>query len=90
MSTFTDFWAKFGKKMDSVTMATEIIIKELSMNYFVLSENKQVQKVSLKSVTRREKQLCSIFTENHWQNNQYPVPEVMCGKLIGHFLQIDA
>ena len=55
MSTFTDFWAKIGKKMDSVTMATEIIINELSMNYFVLSENKQVQKVSLKPVTRHEK-----------------------------------
>ena len=51
MYTFTDFWAKF----DSVTMATEIIINELSMNCFVLSENKQVQKVSLKPVTRHEK-----------------------------------
>ena len=35
-------------------MAMEIKIKELSLNYFVLGENKQVQKVSLKSVTRRE------------------------------------
>ena len=44
-------------------MATEVTIKELSMNYFVLGENNQVQKVSLKSETMREK-LCSIFTEN--------------------------
>ena len=33
------------------------------MKDFVLGENKQVQKVSLKSETMREK-LCSIFTEN--------------------------
>ena len=39
-------------------------IKELSMNEFVLGENQQVQKVSLKSETMREK-LCSIFTENN-------------------------
>ena len=38
-------------------------IKELSMNDLVFDENKQVQKVSLKSETMREK-LCSIFTEN--------------------------
>ena len=44
-------------------MATEVKIKELSMNGFVLGENNQVQKVSLKSETMREK-LCSIFTEN--------------------------
>ena len=44
-------------------MATEVKIKELSMNYLVLDENKQVQKFSLKSETMREK-LCSIFTEN--------------------------
>ena len=44
-------------------MATEVKIKELSMNDLVLGENKQVQKVSLKSETMREK-LCSIFTEN--------------------------
>ena len=44
-------------------MATEIKIKELSMNNLVLGENKQIQKVSLKSKTMREK-LCSIFTEN--------------------------
>ena len=43
-------------------MATEIKIKELSMNNLVLGENKQIQKVSLKSETMREK-LCSIFTE---------------------------
>ena len=44
-------------------MATEVKIKELSLNDFVLGENKQVQKVSLKSKTMCEK-LCSIFTEN--------------------------
>ena len=44
-------------------MATKVKIKELSMNDFVLGENKQVGKVSLKSETMREK-LCSIFTEN--------------------------
>ena len=44
-------------------MATEVKFKELSMNDFVLGENNQVQKVSLKSKTMREK-LCSIFTEN--------------------------
>ena len=42
-------------------MATEVKIKELSMNNFVLDENNKVQKVSLKSETMREK-LCSIFT----------------------------
>ena len=44
-------------------MATKVKIKELSMKDFVLGENKQVQKVSSKSETMREK-LCSIFTEN--------------------------
>ena len=44
-------------------MVTEVKIKEQSMNYLVLGESKQVQKVSLKSETMREK-LCSIFTEN--------------------------
>ena len=44
-------------------MATEVKIKELSMNDLVWGENKQVQKVLLKSETMREK-LCSIFTEN--------------------------
>ena len=44
-------------------MATEVKIKELSMNDLVWAENKQVQKVSLKSETMRET-LCSIFTEN--------------------------
>ena len=44
-------------------MAMEVKFKELSMNYFVLGENKQAQKVSLKSETMREK-ICSIFTEN--------------------------
>ena len=44
-------------------MATEVKIKELSMSDYVLGENNQVQKVSLKSETMREK-LCSIFTEN--------------------------
>ena len=44
-------------------MATEVKFKELSMNYFVLGEINQVQKVSLKSETMREKN-CSIFTEN--------------------------
>ena len=44
-------------------MATEVKIKELNMNDFVLAESNQVQKVSLKSETMREK-LCSIFTEN--------------------------
>ena len=44
-------------------MATEVKIKELSMKDFILGEDKQVQKVSLKSETIREK-LCSIFTEN--------------------------
>ena len=45
-------------------MATEVKIKELSINDFVLGENNQVQKVSSKFETMREK-LCSIFTENH-------------------------
>ena len=44
-------------------MATEVKIKELSTNDFILGENNQVQKVSSKSKTMREK-LCSIFTEN--------------------------
>ena len=44
-------------------MATEIKMEELSMNNLVLGENKQIQKVSLKSETMREKP-CSIFTEN--------------------------
>ena len=44
-------------------MATEVKIKELSMNDFILGANNQVQKVSLKSETMCEK-LCSIFTEN--------------------------
>ena len=44
-------------------MATEVKIKKISMNDLVLGENKQVQKVLLKSETMREK-LCSIFTEN--------------------------
>ena len=44
-------------------MATKVKSKELSMNDFVLGENNQVQKVSLKSETMHEK-LCSIFTEN--------------------------
>ena len=44
-------------------MATEVKLKELSMNNLFWDENKQVQKVSLKSETMREK-LCSIFTEN--------------------------
>ena len=44
-------------------MATEAKIKELSMHDLVLDENRQVQKVSLKSETMREK-LCSIFTKN--------------------------
>ena len=44
-------------------MATEVKIKEFSIKDFVLGENKQVQKVSLKSETMREK-LCSIFTDN--------------------------
>ena len=44
-------------------MATEVKTKELSINDLVLCENKQIQKVSLKSETMREK-LCSIFTEN--------------------------
>ena len=44
-------------------MATEVKIKELNMNDFILGENNQVQKVLLKSETMREKH-CSIFTEN--------------------------
>ena len=44
-------------------MATEVKFKELSMNYFVLGESNRVQKLSLKSETKREK-ICSIFTEN--------------------------
>ena len=54
------FWSK---TLDSVTMATEVQIKELSMHDLALGENKQEQKVLLKSETMREK-LCSIFTEN--------------------------
>ena len=52
-----------SKTLDSVTMATEVNIKDLSMNDLVLGEKKHIQKVSLKSETMREK-LCSIFTEN--------------------------
>ena len=44
-------------------MAMEVKNKDLSMNDFILGENKQVQRVSLKSETMREK-LCSIFTKN--------------------------
>ena len=44
-------------------MAMEVKTEELSMNDLVCGENKQVQKVSLKSETMREKR-CSIFTEN--------------------------
>ena len=44
-------------------MATEVKNEKLSMNDFVLGENNQVQKVSLKSETMREN-LFSIFTEN--------------------------
>ena len=57
---FGHFWPK---TLNSVTMATEVKNKELTMNDLVLGENNQVQKVSLKSETMREK-LCSIFTEN--------------------------
>ena len=64
MSIFSHFGALFCQKtLDSVTMATDVKIKELSMNDFVLGGNNQVQKVSLKSETMRE-QLCFIFTEN--------------------------
>ena len=64
MSIISDFLGIFwSKTLNSVTMATEVKIKELSMNGLVLGENKQVQKVSLKSETMREK-LCSIFAEN--------------------------
>ena len=52
-------------------MATEVKIKELSMNDLVLDENKQVQKVLLKSETMREK-LCSIFTL--FILTLYPIP----------------
>ena len=52
-----------GKTLDSVTMATKVKIKELKMDDLVLGENNQVQTVSLKSETMREK-LCSIFTES--------------------------
>ena len=57
---FGNIWPK---TLDLVTMATEVKIKELSMKNFVLGENKQVQKVTLKSESMCEK-LCSIFTEN--------------------------
>ena len=43
-------------------MATKFKIKQ-NKHDLVLGENKQVQKVSLKSETMREK-LCSILTEN--------------------------
>ena len=63
-SIFSDILDTFWPKtLDTVTMATEVKIKELGMNDFVLGENSQVQKVSLKSEPMREK-LCSIFTEN--------------------------
>ena len=42
------FWSK---TLDLITMAAEVKIKELSINYFVLGENNQVQKVSSKSET---------------------------------------
>ena len=45
-------------------MATEEEIKDLSMNDLVLGENKQVQKVSLKSETMREKTLLHIYRES--------------------------
>ena len=41
-------------------MATEVKIKELSMKDFVMGKNKQVQKVSFKFKTMREK-LCSYL-----------------------------
>ena len=63
MSIFSDLGTFWSKTLDSITMATEVKIKELSMNDLVWGENKQVQKVLLKSETMREK-LCSIFTEN--------------------------
>ena len=50
-------------------MATEVKIKELSMNDLVLGENKQVHTVSLNSETMREK-LCSLFTDNIHRNKR--------------------
>ena len=44
-------------------MAMEVKIKELSMSDFVLGENNQVQKVSLKSETMREKTWLHIYRE---------------------------
>ena len=44
-------------------MATKVKIKEITMNDFVLGENKLLQRVSLKSESMREKH-CSIFTGN--------------------------
>ena len=61
---FTDHKKAFiFRHLDLVIIATNIKIKELSMNDFVSGENKQAQKFSLKSETMREK-LCFIFTEN--------------------------
>ena len=64
MSIFSDFWALFGQKLwIRLPWHRKKKIKELSMNDLVLGENKQVQKVSLKSEIMCEK-LCSISTEN--------------------------
>ena len=40
MSIFSDFRHFLAKTLDSVTMAKEVKIKELSTNDFVLGENK--------------------------------------------------
>ena len=44
-------------------MATGVKVKELSMNDLVWDVSKQVQKVSLKSETKREKTLLHIYRE---------------------------
>ena len=63
MSIFGDFGHFLAKNFGFGYHGNGSNIKELSMNDFVLGKNIQVQKVSLKPETMREK-LCSIFTEN--------------------------
>ena len=63
MSIFSDFGHFLPKNFGFGYHGNGRKIRELSINDFVLGENNQVQKVSLKSETMRVK-LCSIFTEN--------------------------
>ena len=57
---FIIFWEK---SLEAVTMATGMQPKELGINYLVLCDNTQTQKVSSKSMTMRAK-LGLVVTEN--------------------------